>query len=257
MLPLAADAQTPTTPAPAAAKEAPFAILDNSFLVEEAFNQEANIFQNIFGFVRSGGAWEFAFTQEWPVRSQKHQFSYTVPFLDHSVRSAGIGDVLINYRYQLTLEDPGMPAISPRLSLILPSDNSGDDSVGMQFNLPVSKQSGHLFFHGNAGFTWLPRARGLGERVALVSPHVSGSAIYRVRPMFNLMLENVLSFEEFVSAAGGTERQTVFTFSPGARGGWNLGDHQLIVGAAVPITFADDNDAGILLYLSYELPFRK
>ena len=45
--------------APAAAPPAvePFEILDNSFLVEEAFNQGRGIFQNIFGFVRQDGNW--------------------------------------------------------------------------------------------------------------------------------------------------------------------------------------------------------
>jgi DtxR family transcriptional regulator, Mn-dependent transcriptional regulator len=253
LLPAAAIAQTAPAPSP---KQPPFSILDNSFIVEEAFNQEAGIFQNIFGFQRIGGAWEFAFTQEWPVVSQAHQLSYTIPFLDHSSRSTGIGDVMINYRYQATLDDPGIPAFSPRVSLILPTDSSGDDSVGVQVNLPVSKQRGDIYFHGNAGFTWLPRARGAAERVSLMTPHVSGSAIYRLRPMFNLMVENVLSFEEFAGIIG-TERQTVFTFSPGARGGWNLGDHQLILGGAVPISFADETDAGVLVYLSYELPFKR
>ena len=255
LLPLTALAQT-TPPAPSS-KNAPFAILDNSFLVEEAFNQPAGVFQNIFGFQRSGDLWEFAFTQEWPVTSQKHQLSYTLRALDHTERSVGIGDVVINYRYQATVEDPGIPAFSPRLSLILPTDSSGDRSVGLQVNLPLSKQRGDLYFHGNAGFTWLPRARGPVERVSLLTPQISGSAIYRVRPMFNLMLENVLSFVAAYGELGGTERETVFTFSPGARGGWNLGDHQLILGAAIPVTFADETNTGVLLYLSYELPFKR
>ena len=46
----------------------PFRITDNSFLVEEAFNQEAGIFQNIFNAARIDGAWASTFTQEWPVR---------------------------------------------------------------------------------------------------------------------------------------------------------------------------------------------
>ena len=75
--------------------------------------------------------------------------------------------------------------------------------------------------------------------------------------MFNLMLENVLSFVAVHGELGGTERETVFTFSPGARGGWNLGDQQLILGAAVPITVAEETNTGVLLYLSYELPFKK
>ncbi len=255
LLPWSALAQT-ARPAPSVRQEG-FAIMDNSFLVEEAFNQERGIFQNIFGFHRSGGEWEFAFTQEWPLGSQKHQFSYTLPFLDHSSRNAGIGDVQINYRFQATTEEGGGPAFSPRLSLILPTDGSGDDSLGLQVNLPVSRQRGDVYFHANAGFTWLPRAEGADERVSLLTPQISASAIYRLRPMFNLMLENVLEFEQSAAPGGGTARQTVYTLAPGARGGWNLGDHQLILGGAIPISFAGETNAGVFLYFSYELPFKK
>ena len=140
----------------------------------------------------------------------------------------------------------------------MPTDSSGDDSLGFQVNLPVSKQRGDVYFHGNAGFTLAAsRAGARRTRLARCTPHISGSAIYRLRPMFNLMLENVLAFEEVAGITGGTERQTVFTFSPGARGGWNLGDHQLILGGAIPITFADETNTGLLLYLSYELPFKR
>jgi DtxR family Mn-dependent transcriptional regulator len=251
---------------PAASPSERFAIMDNSFLVEEAFNQEAGIFQNIFGFQRSDGAWDFAFTQEWPVVSQKHQFSYTLPFTGVSGQSA-FGDVLINYRYQATDEKPGVPAFSPRLSLILPTGGSdvSVNSVGAQVNLPFSKQRGDLYFHWNAGFTWFPSAEAspgnttvVPESTALFTPHLSGSGIYRVRQMFNLMLESVLEFEEVPRIDGSTTRETVFTLSPGARGGWNIGDHQMIVGAAVPITWVEsETSAGILLYLSYELPFKR
>ncbi len=76
--------------------------------------------------------------------------------------------------------------------------------------------------------------------------------------MFNLMLESVLQFEQLPELDGGKSRETIFTLSPGARGGWNLGDHQLILGAAIPITWVESNSsAGVLLYLSYELPFRR
>jgi DtxR family Mn-dependent transcriptional regulator len=257
LLPLHAGAQTTNGPA-----NAPFRILDNSFLVEEAFNQERGIFQNIFGFQRTDGVWDFAFTQEWPFHSQQHQLSYTLPFAGVPGQS-GFGDVMLNYRYQALMEDPGYPAFSPRLSLILPTGSTDftQNSIGFQVNLPVSKQRGDIYFHANAGFTWYPRADAQpgiedSERVSLMTPHLSGSGIYRLRPMFNLMLESVLEFEQFANPDGTKARDTVFTLSPGARGGWDLGDHQLILGAAIPITWvASDSSAGILLYLSYELPF--
>src|SRR5215210_4104951 len=235
LLPLHALGQSASPPsANGSPRSEPFAILDNSFLVEEAFNQEAGIFQNIFGFQRAGGTWELAFTQEWPVVSQKHQLSYTLPVAGASGRATSFGDVMINYRYQAAMEDPRTPAFSPRLSLILPTDRKGADSVGVQVNLPLSKQSGDVYFNVNGGFTWRPRADGGADRVSLLTPHLSGSAIVRVRPMFHLMFENVLESEQTVASDGTRDRETVFTFSPGARGGWNLGDQQLILGAAIP-----------------------
>ena len=71
-----------TTAAYAQTKPAPkFGILDNSFLVEEAFNQPAGIFQNILVFTRSqDGVWQGSFTQEWPVMSIRHQVSFAMPF---------------------------------------------------------------------------------------------------------------------------------------------------------------------------------
>jgi hypothetical protein len=232
--------------------------------VEEAFNQERGIFQNIFGFQRDSGLWEFAFTQEWPAPSQQHQLSYTIPFSGFA-GERGLGDVMINYRYQALMEDRGYPAFSPRVSMILPggSDAFTRDALGFQVNLPVSKQRGDVYWNANAGFTWYPRAKIVpgvsdSERVSLLTPHLSGSAIYRLRPMFNLMFESVLDFEQVAELDGTKSRETALTLSPGARGGWNLGDHQLILGAAVPITWVDsDSSAGILLYLSYELPFRR
>ncbi len=100
------------------------AIQDNSFLIEEAYNQEAGVVQHILNVVhtvdRRGGddarALSFVFTQEWPVFSQAHQFSYTLPytFLDDGGTQNGIEDVGLNYRFQALdetaaafVEEPG------------------------------------------------------------------------------------------------------------------------------------------------------
>jgi DtxR family Mn-dependent transcriptional regulator len=263
-------AQTPPAAAgtPAAAKGVePFDITDNSFLVEEAFNQEAGIFQNIFGTLFVNGHWASAFTQEWPIKVQAHQLSYTLSFLDNGL-GGGIGDALINYRYQLLSEGPGVPAFSPRVSLILPTGGVprriGSGSTGLQINMPFSKQAGDWFLHWNGGFTWLPRADSLSsssspenDHVNLLSPFLSASGIYRVRQMFNVMLESVVLFEETVDD-GITRRDTIYTLSPGARGGWNVGDQQVILGAAIPITWVGgDAETGFFVYFSYELPFKK
>ncbi len=252
-----AAAQTPG----AASSARPFEITDNSFLVEEAFNQEANIFQNIFGSLFIGDAWAAGVTQEWPLGGQTHQLSYTLQWLDGGT-NVGFGDALVNYRYQALMEGPGRPAFSPRISVVLPFGSVprglGEGSPGLQINLPFSKQMGDWYWHWNAGLTWLPQADIDDTREEnLASPFVSGSAIYRLRPMFNLMLESVLLSAELIRDPV-TTRETLFTISPGLRGGWNLGDQQLILGLAIPITWGgEDTDAGTFIYVSYELPFRR
>jgi hypothetical protein len=219
-----------------------FAITDNSFLVEESFNQERGVVQNIFMWTRAkDGNWQAAFTQEWPLGGMTHQFSYTVPFSRFGTNT-GVNDVLLNYRYQLWMETADRPAISPRLSLVLPtgseSNGLGGGGTGIQINVPASKQFGNLYLHGNAGGTWIHNADWTTQLAA--------SGIFRVRDMVHLMLEGV-------ALVGDS-----FTVSPGIRGGWNVGDAQIVVGAAVPITRASgDSTAALLTYFSYEFPFSK
>jgi DtxR family Mn-dependent transcriptional regulator len=256
-----ASALSAAAQAPAVDRSRSFEIMDNSFLVEEAFNQEAGIFQNIFGMVLGDDGWAAGFTQEWPLGSQTHQLSYTLQWLDGG-ETVGFGDALVNYRYQALVEGPGRPAFSPRISVVLPFGDVptglGDGSGGLQFNLPFSKQTGDWYWHWNAGLTWLPEAEDeLGREENLSSPFLAGSTIYRLRPMFNLMLESVWLSQEIIEDVG-TGRESLFTLSPGARGGWDIGDHQLILGVAVPVTWVSgDADAGMFLYFSYELPFTR
>jgi hypothetical protein len=243
-------ASAQTAPAPAAK----FGITDNAFLVEEAFNQDPGIFQNIFVAARSrSGQWGASFTQEWPVRSQRHQLSFTLPF-SAGAGSRAMGDVYVNYRLQVTTEEAGRAAFSPRLSAIVPS-SAGSDRFGWQINLPVSKQIGAVYLHGNAGNTWErePAAAPPGSARAWAStPFVAASAIVAIRPMFHVM------FEAFVEAApvpGG--RDTSTTVVPGVRTGWNFGDRQFVIGVGAPITRGATRDHGVLTYFSYELPFAR
>ena len=152
----------------------------------------------------------------------------------------------------------------------MPSGNSddglGQGSWGVQVNLPFSKQHGDWYVHWNGGITWLADASqtfhpetdlAVVGHHSLTSPFVAGSAIYRARPMFNLMLESVVLSEESLEALG-TTRSTTFTLSPGFRGGWNVGEKQVIVGFALPVSWTEgEADTGAFLYLSYELPFTR
>ncbi len=259
----AAWAQQPPPPASRAA--APFAILDNSFLVEEAFNQEPGVVQTLFTFVRHEGAWELAFTQEWPLGSQLDQLSYTV-VMTGTPRATGFGDALLTYRRQVLAETPRRPAFAPRVSLIVPA---GHDEHGLahgaldwQVNLPVSKQVGHVYVHANAGWTWHPGAdlalgTGPHAETDFVDAHAAASVIWRARPMWHLLLETLFVWEEQVVAPFRTARERHLALSPGLRGGWNRGPTQVVLGLAFPARVSGGMvSAGLFLYGSYERPFR-
>jgi DtxR family Mn-dependent transcriptional regulator len=240
LMALCATASAQTAPAPSKSSR-PWEILDNSFLVEEAFNQPVGVFQNIFGVLADEGMWAAAFTQEWPVFSHRHQFSYTLPFGDAG-SGTGIGDALLNYRIQIWDEAASRPAFSPRVSLIVSSGASSKGlsggGAGWQVNLPFSKQAGDLYVHWNAGFTKTPN---------FSAPQVAASGIWRARPMLNLMIESVVVWDDDAA---------IVTASPGLRTGWNVGDTQTIVGVAIPSIFSNrSNSVGVFGYFSYELPF--
>jgi len=252
-------------------------IEDNSFLIEEAYNQEPGVVQYIFNATYNNDSrrrgWAFSFTQEWPVFSQDHQFSYTIPSShsnDGADRIYGIGDILLNYRYQALEEGEVLPAFAPRFSLILPTGNrgrgTGDGVVGYQWNLPFSKKLASRFaMHTNFGLTYLPHVRArlngstgpLSRRHSLVSYNVGASGVFALFPRFHLMLEWVGEFEESINEGGKAVREFKPIVSPGFRAAVvNEEKIQVVVGAATPIGLnrkADNH--GAFLYLSIEHDF--
>ena len=92
-------------------------IQDNSFFVEEAYNQEPGVVQHILNvpvfFTGDGKESTPSFTQEWPVFSQTHQFSYTLPHT-FAEEETGLEDIRLNYRLQALMESERDPAFAPR-----------------------------------------------------------------------------------------------------------------------------------------------
>lgn len=252
------------------------AVQDNSFLLEEAYNQEPGVVQHIFNLGwfadERGGSNErelsFAFIEEWPLWSRTHQFSYTIPasYLEDGRTTTGIGDVLLNYRLQLLTETATRPAIAPRFSLILPTGDAnrglGVGSAGFQNNTAFSKIIADRWtVHANAGFTFFPDA----SNQTLTSYNLGASVIYAATSRLNLMLECRADWnQELVPAPAptgppGTEHSTSVLLSPGFRYAWNLAhDTQVVAGLAVPIGLTDDSpDYGVFVYFSIEHPFAR
>ncbi|MBI5683829.1 MAG: transporter [Verrucomicrobia bacterium] len=240
-------------------------IMDNSFLVEEAYNQEAGVVQHIFNGVHSVNrlsglddhAWNMSFTQEWPVPDQTHQFSYAVAYSlteTGGQSENGLADVMLNYRFQAFFDEKSLTAFAPRFSLVLPTGNAdqgfGTDTLGYQWNLPFSTTVGDRWFvHANAGLTYLPEA-GPSPREDLTNYNLGASAIYCVSDRLHLMLEWVGSWNDEV---GGT-CQFAALISPGVRYAFNFAnDSQLVLGVAAPVGLTRHApDIGMFLYVSFE-----
>ncbi len=244
------------------------AIADNSFFIEEAFNQEPGVVQHISNFLYlRDDAFHYVFTQEWPVPDMRHQLSLTLPFssLSTTPRQNGVGDILLNYRFgAVQHENVGF---APRVSLIIPSGNNdrglGDGSAGVQFNLPFSHRvHEHWIYHLNAGSTILPRARALTAtgpvRRNINSVNLGGSLIWLAKPNFNAMLETFAELGQSIDSTGSVSREKEVFMSPGLRWAINVGELQIVPGVAVPFRLNNGASArGVLFYLSFEHPFTK
>lgn len=218
------------------------AIADNSFLIEEAYNQEAGVVQHISAWQRSlrTAAWLFTFTQEWPIGGQTHQLSYTVP-VQRTARPSqtGFGDALVNYRYQLRRADAKV-AIAPRVSIVLSTGSAarglGTGHVGVQMNVPLSARvTSTLVTHWNAGVTTVPAV------AQSTIYNLGASAIWLARPTFNVMVEAIWT---------GQHGAHDFVVNPGIRWAYNFRSGLQIVPG---IAFPDAKSA--FVYLSFEHRF--
>ena len=259
-------------PSKAEAAKGPPKIEDNSFLVEEAYNQEYGVVQHISTFQRTRfGAWSYAFTQEWPAPSQRHQFSYTIPMLRPDPEgSTGVGDIALNYRYQALGKDEEPLWFSPRVSLYLPTGSArkgrGAGGAGLEVMLPFSYAiSDALVTHWDVGGALTRFDDGVGVRGTARGLKAAASAIWLVAPTFNLMLESVATHNEVPLGAGSYASINSYVVSPGVRGAINFASGlQIVPGIAMPIglgsttttTGSSSRQRDLFLYLSFEHPFR-
>jgi hypothetical protein len=155
----------------------PLPIEDYSFLLEGGWNRDDAVLQYNTFFFRDAMAFEL--TQEWAASSPRHQLGYTIPLFSDD--RAGLGDAMLNYRYQLLGTKDSRVALAPRVSLILPTRSArfGERSSGVQVSLPLSASiTQRLATHTNVGATWY-RDRGerelnLGQSIAFdVTDHVA------------------------------------------------------------------------------------
>jgi hypothetical protein len=239
----------------------PEGIQDNSFLVEEAYNQERGIVQHIgtYHVARGTSGFEASFTQEWPLSEITHQLSYSIP-VSRADGATGVGDVELNYRYQLLGDGDAVLAIAPRFTVLLPTGDwkrgRGRGAVGGEIALPVSYiVSPLLTTHFNASAAVTPRARITAtDRHSISDFSVGGSAIVTALANLHFLVEGVFASERL---QGVSSNRAVI--SPGVRGALNFDSGlQIVPGLAFPIGVGPSSgEKGVFFYLSFEHPFQK
>jgi len=237
-------------------------IEDNSFLLEEAYNQEPGVIQHISAFqYMKDKTWSYSFTEEWPVTGQAHQLSATIPVLNNE--NTGIGDIALNYRYQAIMTD--RLAFSPRFSLIFPTGDYkkglGNGVMGYQVNMPLSFIfSNKLVTHYNIGTTFTPSAKDASDnKSGITTINYGASAIVLFTETFNFMFE-VAANSYFIKPEGGdAARADSFFINPGFRYAINCKSGlQIVPGVAVPVGIGSSNGQyGVFAYLSFEHPLKR
>jgi hypothetical protein len=248
--------------APVGAQEAAAPIADNSFLIEEAYNQEAGVVQHVLTFEHphEGGDWTSTFTQEWPAPSIAHQLSFTFERLRDD---DGVGNIGVNYRYQALGTDGGPVAFAPRLSLVLATgDQALREATGeplWELNLPLSVTlRPQLVGHWNLGASH--SFEGDGDP-ALSGWYLGQSLVWLTRPRLNLLVEALWEHGQALPGDGASRRTTgeSLTIAPGLRAAFDLPSGlQIVPGLAIPIGIGPSSgERSIFLYLSFEHPFRR
>ena len=249
-----------------AAAPEPSPIQDNSFLAEEAYNQEPGVVQHISAFTRmwNSKTWAYSFTQEWPVPYHwRHQISYTlVEAKTGEDINRSFGDLLLNYRYQLIGSGETRLAVSPRATLIVPTGSvkhgSGFGGTGVQAVLPASLVlNRHFVSHYDLGGTLIPHARdAAGDSATSYGYNATGSLIWLAHPRINGMFETSWTSAHLVSRPHGTDLQKTLWLAPGVRGAFNFKSGlQIVPGVAyVSGVGPSSGDRGAFFYLSFEHP---
>lgn len=239
--------------APAAAHAGPL-IVDNSFFVEEAYNQEAGVVQHIqqLQLAPNTKTWSYMFTDEWPASDQSNQFSVSLA-INHDAMGTGLGDVMLNYRRELLHMHEDAVIVTPRLSLWLPtgdaSQGRGAGVAGIQAQACVSVlPHSSIAFHSNVGVTAPLSDDASGDTAFLLGQ----SVIWFAHDRLNILAEAAAT----LPAVDDDDDARTVVLSPGVRTAVDFDSGlQIVPGAAVPLTLQDtDASWGLLFYVSIEHP---
>lgn len=252
---------------------------DNSFLLEEAINQErvSQYVSNFYFDNLRGGSFLYSFAHEFPLWSSRHQLSYELLYyLQNSTesinRGGGFGDINVSYHFQASGKK-AWAMVVPAMTLIIPTGKSGYGSGGFggQFNLLVTKSlSRKLVTHYNAGYTFISQADfyqstitgtpALSFEKDLHYKNLGASLIWYQGRKFNWFIEYISNFLTDIKVDGTSSDRHQLTLNPGLRFAIDHNRIQIVPGVSTPFIFTDGkfNRLGLFFYISFEpeyLPF--
>lgn len=242
-------------------------IEDNSFLIEEAFNQPEGVVQFVQTYRTNNatGVNDYTLSGEIPMGGQDHQLSFVVPHFSakdaNNATVTGFGDPSLNYRYQLI--DDERVLMAPRIGVLLPTGDFekgfGTGAVGYQTNLAATvRVTKKWITHFNAGFTLVPGAKDpAGEAATTLAPNFGASVVYLLSDNLNFLTEFVTtSLQRDPDSVPGGTAQTgdAWQLLPGIRGAWNVSEtNQIVAGFGLPIGLGPNkHEYGAFFYLSVE-----
>lgn len=240
-------------------------IEDNSFLLEEAYNQKPGEFQFIQRYqgYNSGREYLFSSEGEVPLGSVQHQFSYQINRLNVDGDHGTYGDTTLSYRYQSVNKEAFLMA--HRLGVLIPTgsvqEESGYGVVGLEYMQAMTFILNEQWVnHWNLGFTHYSEGKhnDSDKRRTLNMFRAGTSLVYLLKDNLNFLLEGLLGANENLNLNEKKEYEKFFTLNPGVRTAIDFAwkETQLVPGIAFPIRFQKDRvEHGIFLYFSIEPQF--
>lgn len=228
---------------------------DNSFLLEEAYNQnpgEIQLIQRYQTFQHERP--EYGVEIEAPITDNTHQFSLAIG------RQENLSDLEVGYRFQAINVEGKM--LTEGLRIILPTGSLRNESdhgvVGYEwlqsatvvFNEKISN-------HWNLGVRVYPNAESPSTSDDRTLTNFIGgtSLVYYYQEDLNFLLEGLFESEEMIDDRGEIESEVRFTLNPGVRFAWNIDwqKSQIVPGIAFPVVFNDEKtNPGVFFYFSWE-----
>jgi len=243
LLLLAAPAAAQRAPEPEPDEESGTVIEFSGFFVEEAYNQERGMLQQIARVTAvRHGSWGGRYSQEWPVFDERRQLELAA-LVNGEDGLAGLGAEL---RFLLAGGEDAVFTLSPGVEAAWERD--GEWEIELMVPASVRLFEG-LVASTNAAFSVHPEDGG-------TSWQVGQGLIWRAHPRLNFLLEGVYSHGESV-LEGADEEDEGFIVSPGVQVAFPLGeDAQLVPGIAFPVGAGPSSgQRAVMFYLSLEHPF--